>query len=82
MANTISKFTNENIIKLKELSDRICKYEMNEEAHEKFYVDIINEIKNIVDEESNNVKSDVDKLNSYERMCYKIKIILNKLKLA
>lgn len=71
----------ENLIKLKELSDKLCNVNSEDDVQ---YKDAVNEIANIVevsedvivDEDNTN-----DKLKCYEIMCSKLKIILNKFKI-
>lgn len=74
--------SNENIMKLRELTDKICKSEVNDDN---LFVKIIKEIKTVVDEEERNlssIQSNVKKVKCYENMCSKIKIILEKFKLS
>jgi alpha-N-acetylglucosamine transferase len=71
----------ENLIKLKELSDKLCNVNSEDDVQ---YKDAVNEIANIV-EVSEDVIVDEDnandKLKCYEIMCSKLKIILNKFKI-
>lgn len=74
------KKTNDNIIKLRALSDKLCKHDFDENLNEKNYKIIIDEIKNIID------GNDISNLNeaknkTYETTCNKIKIILKKFKI-
>lgn len=73
---------NDNIVKLRELTDKICKGEVMDDSS---YIEIIKQIKQIVDEEENNlslIHGNAKKIKCYEDMCSKIKIILNKFKLT
>lgn len=74
--------SNDNIIKLRELTDKICKGEVNDDE---LFKQIIDEIKAVLDAEEDNlatIKSNTKKVKCYEDMCSKIKIILNKFKLS
>lgn len=72
----------ENITKLRELTDMLCKSDYEDIDK---YKEIIEEIQTVIEAEDNIIqaqKSQNSKLKCYESMCSKIKIILNKLKLA
>ena len=74
--------SNENITKLRELTDKICKGEVSDDN---LFVDIIKEIKAVIDEQEKDLpsmQSNVKKIKCYENMCSKIKIILEKFKLS
>ena len=73
----VSKRSSENIGKIKELAEKL-KIEFEQD---KTNNDLIKEIKHIVDIETSNMSND-NKLECYERMCQKIKIILNKYKFS
>lgn len=76
------KDVNENILKLRKLADKLCQHDNEEEQQEKSYRTVIKEIKNIVESEYDNVINGEDKLRCYEKMCNKIRFLLNKFKLA
>lgn len=74
--------SNENITKLRELTDKICKGEVSDDN---LFVEIIKEIKAVIDEQEKDLlsmQSNVKKIKCYENMCSKIKIILEKFKLS
>ena len=75
----------ENLIKLKELSDKLCSVD-NEETNDNVqYKDAVNEIANIVDYSEDVIfdeNNPDNKLKCYEIMCSKLKIILNKFKIS
>lgn len=73
----VSKRSSVNIGKIKELAEKL-----NQEfEQDRTNNDLIKEIKHIVEIETNNMNSD-NKLECYEKMCQKIKIILNKYKFS
>jgi hypothetical protein len=79
----VSKVPNENIKKLKELSDKLCDF--SNSSNENSSINIISEIKNIVEIENKNISSNNnkdEKIICYENMCSKIKIILNRFKIV
>jgi hypothetical protein len=70
---------NENILKLRELTQKIC-----ETTHKDENFLILKELKNIIEEgkgEISESKSSVTKIKCYEKMCLKITNILNNVKL-
>jgi len=74
----VTKHPNENIIKLRELSNILCTI-IDDKTSEK----MIYEIKNIVEVENehvNQLDNKDAKIMCYENMCTKLKIILNKFK--
>jgi hypothetical protein len=73
------KIPSENILKLRELTEKICNRPLNDEH----YV-ILKELKDIIDdgkEEVSNLKTTTSKIKCYEKMCVKITNILNNVKL-
>jgi len=79
--NTI--VSNPNLIKLKELSDKLCTISENETKNEESVV-LVEEIKKTIDIESKNINSTVtkeEKLNCYEKMFQKLQIIINNFKI-
>ena len=75
----VSKVPNENIIRLRELTDRFN----SDSENEKNYAESIKQIKKIFEEEDFNLKSEKTKekkLKCYERMSSSIKIILQNFK--
>jgi hypothetical protein len=77
----VSNFSNTNILKLKELSDRICQYEKTEHDEEEKYKNVINEIKKVLETENPSLNTDKEiRLKCYEKICSKIQIILNRFK--
>jgi hypothetical protein len=74
---------NENISKLRELTEKLCNNEFENEAID--YKEIVNEVKDIIATENENVhdeKNQANKVKCYENMCSKIKIIFNKFKIV
>jgi len=73
------KVTNENILKLRELTDRISN-KMNDVDYES----IVKDLKKIIDEGKDNInksKDSVTKLNCYESMCQRVTAIINSIKI-
>lgn len=75
----------DNITKLRVLVNELCEKDNNQKIIEE-YKKILFKIKQIIDVENDkviNVSVDDDnRLKSYEKMCSKIQIILNKIKIA
>jgi hypothetical protein len=70
---------NENILKLRELTNKICK--TNPSNHD--YKLVVDELKKVINEGKKDIeKSDCDeeKINCYESMCVTIMNIINKIK--
>jgi len=70
---------NENILKLRELTDRICNT-----VPEGEYITVLAELKNIIEEGKVKIESystTNSKVKCYENMCLKITKILNNVKL-
>lgn len=82
--NGENKVINDNLKKLKELSDKLCDYDTKDIMEPEDLKNTLLRIKQVVESEEENLKSvDKDKrLKGYERMCFKLNIILNKLKLT
>lgn len=76
-------YKNENLIKLKELSDKICSSDFSQDDEESDYKEVVGEIVNII-ENSNDIieeqENDDKKLKCYEAMCGELKKILTKIK--
>ena len=71
---------NENLIKLKELTEKISKNSPNSE-----YKTIIKELKNIINEgqqEAYTISNPINKLACYEKLCSSMNNFLNNLKLG
>lgn len=78
----MNKSVNENILKLRELADKMCQFDLEDKAEED-YKQILKEIKKIFDSEIPSQARNKDmKLQSYERIYSKIEIMLNKFKLT
>lgn len=77
---------NENLLKLRELSDKLCAYyndDNNDVSTNDDYKEIILEISNLVENSGNTInqeKKKDDKLKCYESMCFELKNILKKIK--
>ena len=70
----------ENILKLRELTDKICSREDSEVEYKK----VVKQLKNIVDKgvvEIENSQTPKSKMKCYENMCATIKTILNSIKI-
>lgn len=83
MSSIVLENSHENLIKLKELSDKICASENNELTTENENKKVIKEIKKTIDtefEEIKTQKTEVGKLKCYEKMFLHLKIILNNCK--
>jgi hypothetical protein len=75
-------FQNENLVRLKELSDKICLLQ-DSKCKKCECKDIVLEIKNIIEIEVNNIaiaKTKNQKFNCYERMCFAITNLIKKIK--
>lgn len=75
-------FKSENLIKLKELTDKICSMEDNKCECNCNCKSTVSEIKNILEQEIKNIghaKTRQEKFSCYERMCQAITNLLNKL---
>lgn len=69
----------ENILKLRELTEKICNRTPNDEHYA-----ILKELKDVIDDgkvEVSNLKTTTSKIKCYEKMCVKITNILNNVKL-
>lgn len=78
----MNKVVNENILKLRELTDKMSQFDIADRADEN-YEQIVRDIKKIFDTETPSHARNKDmKLQSYERIYSKLEIILNKLKLT
>lgn len=78
----MNKVVNENILKLRELTDKMCQYDMIDSAEED-YKQTLKDIKKIFDTELPSQARNKDmKLQSYERIYSKIQIILSNFKLT
>jgi len=74
------KNVSENILKLRELNQRLT----SESHPNNEYVKIVEEIKELIDSnkiEINDTSSNISKLKCYESMCSKIILILNQIKI-
>jgi hypothetical protein len=70
----------ENILKLRELTDRICENQNSEVEYKK----VVNQLKNVVELgvlEIEKTKTPKTKMKCYENMCVTIKTILNNIKI-
>ncbi len=72
---------NENLTKLRELVEKFSTNEKEEELADSRFKTILMEIKDIVENEYDECDSQEKKLKAYERICYKIQIILKRFKL-
>lgn len=73
--------SHDNLIKLKKLTDEICAFEQDKISEDYENKKIINEIKETIDSETQNIKlvnSEYEKLKCYEKMFLKLNNILNK----
>ena len=80
----VSKVVNENMVKLKELTDRICAEEATD-INETDYKIAVEEINNVFTSEIHNIEDSQNKekkLKCYENICSNIQIILNKFKIV
>jgi Mg2+ and Co2+ transporter CorA len=71
---------NENLIKLKELSDKICKVEADTDN----YKDVVEEIADVIENSEDIIVDERDrdnKLKCYESMFSKLKLIINNFKI-
>jgi len=71
---------NDNLIKLKELSDKICENEKKGFTLDSESIVAVEEIKKTIDLEVDNINTQPnkeEKLKCYEKMFQKVKIILN-----
>lgn len=75
------RVANENLVKLKELSDKLSVYETDRSINENVYKVIVNEIKEVIENEYNDYDSDERIVIAQKRICEKIKFILNKFKI-
>jgi Fic family protein len=74
------KNVSENILKLRELNQRLT----SESHPNNEYVKIVEEIKELIDSnkiEINDTSSNISKIKCYESMCSKIILILNQIKI-
>ena len=70
---------NENILKLRELTDRICKTSPEEND----YKTVVNELKKVIKEGKNEIDrslTEEKKINCYETMCIAVMNIINTVK--
>lgn len=70
---------NENILKLRELTDRICKTSPDENDYKR----VVNELKQVIKEGKNEIDrslTEEKKINCYETMCIAVMNIINKVK--
>ena len=70
---------NENILKLRELTDRICKTSPEEND----YKTVVNELKRVIKEGKNEIDrslTEEKKINCYETMCIAVMNIINTVK--
>jgi len=81
MKTMVSPTANENLLKLKKLSDQICEHEKTENLTDK-YRNILLEIKKIVDSDIVSSTDTEAKLKRFERVCAKIRLMVEKLNLA
>jgi hypothetical protein len=76
-----NKVVNENLTKLKELSERICSFELNK--NDDSCKIVLGEIIDIIENSQTVLLNENDKeskLLCYESMCFKLKSILKKIK--
>lgn len=81
MNTQVSTADNENLVKLRELTEKICLSEQEEFFDDYQNKKIIKEIKQTVESEIKNIsekKSEKEKLNCYEKLVSNLNIILNK----
>jgi hypothetical protein len=75
-------YKNENLIKLKELSDKICETELSS-GEDNSYKEVVDEITKLVENSDDEIqvhKTKDHKLKCYEGMCLELKKILTKIK--
>ena len=75
MANTV---TSENILKLRELTEKICKVSPDSE-----YETVLKSVKTVIEEgeeEPSRLTTSQTKIKCYEKMCTRINNILNSIK--
>lgn len=80
-----SHVSNENLDKLKQLSEKICASEFEAEKKESTNTILVEEIKKTIDLETaiiDGQKTNDEKLNCYERMFQHLKIILGNFKIS
>ena len=80
-----SSVSNENLSKLKELSEKICANELAGEKKETNNTVLVEEIKKTIDLETaiiDEQKTNDDKLNCYEKMFQHLKIMLGNFKIS
>lgn len=80
-----SQVSNENLNKLKELSEKICANEFESEKKESNNTILVEEIKKTIDLETaiiDEQKTNDDKLNCYEKMFQHLKIMLGNFKIS
>ena len=73
--------TNPNLIKLKELSDKLSVYESGRDNNENIYKLIVNEIRDVIESEYNISDSDERIIAVQKRICDKIRAIINNFKI-
>ena len=76
---------NENLNKLKELSEKICANELEDKKKESSSSILVEEIKKTIDLDTviiNEQKTNDDKLNCYEKMFQHLKIMLGNFKIS
>lgn len=84
MSKSIAVNHNENIVKLRELTDRICAYESNHSEKDFKSKEIVKLISEAIESEVSEIKRkqcEKEKVKCYEEMCTKIKSILNNVKI-
>jgi hypothetical protein len=70
--------TSENILKLRELTDKICRVSPNGD-----YEKVLKNVKSVIEEgeeEASQLTTSQNKIKCYEKMCLKINNILNSIK--
>ncbi len=71
--------TNENLIKLRELTNKLCSSNDSEPNYQKIVFDI-SDLLNFSKNEMSNLKSKYEKLKCYEDMSNRLEIILKQIK--
>ena len=81
----VSAVYNENLLKLRELSDKICESELKTPINDSNeYKEVVHEITDLVQNVGNTIgveKNKATKLKCYENMCEELKKILHKIKI-
>ena len=76
---------NENLIKLKELSDKLCSVDYKENIKEEMcYKEVVGEISDVIEDSEEILfeeQNSDNKLKCYETMCSRLKLIVNKFKI-